>query len=141
MIRYKLYQNSNASSSGYGKWYARAYVEETYDTDKLAEHMSDHNTPYSAGVIGGVLRDMIDCIKELILDGKNVKLDDLAIFSAGITSTGAESVEEFSATSNITKVRLRARATGDLVSSALMRDAELKQVSEYTVTETVSTDE
>ena len=29
---------------------------------------------------------MISCTKELILDGKNVKLDDLAIFSVGIVS-------------------------------------------------------
>ena len=26
---------------------------------------------------------MVSCTKELILDGKNVKLDDLAIFSVG----------------------------------------------------------
>ena len=45
--------------------------------------MSNHNTPYSSGVIKGVLADMVSCTKELILDGKNVKLDDLAIFSVG----------------------------------------------------------
>lgn len=48
--------------------------------------MSNHNTPYSSGVIKGVLADMVSCTKELILDGKNVKLDDLAIFSVGIVS-------------------------------------------------------
>ncbi len=40
--------------------------------------MSNHNTPYSSGVIKGVLADMVSCTKELILDGKNVKLDELA---------------------------------------------------------------
>ena len=29
---------------------------------------------------------MVSCTKELILDGKNVKMDDLAIFSVGIVS-------------------------------------------------------
>ena len=61
-----------------GKWFARAVSDETFDLAKLAEHMSKHNSPYSSGVIKGVLTDMVDCIKELLLDGKNVKLDDLA---------------------------------------------------------------
>lgn len=142
MIRYKLYQNNNSSNTAaYGRWYARAVSDETYDTAALAEHMSDHNTPYSAGTIHGVLNDMISCIKELILDGKNVKLDDLAIFSAGLTSTGADSPEDFSASENITKVRLRARATGELTSAVLTREAVKKQLSEYVVTSTVSTDD
>ena len=81
MIRYKLYQNRNSNSNTNGKWYARAVCEETYDTEKLASHMSSHSSPFSAGVIHGVLKDMIACIKELVMDGKNVKLDDLAIFS------------------------------------------------------------
>ena len=80
MIRYKLYQNQITTSRFNGYWYARAVCDETYDTQQLAKHMSGHNTPYSPGVIHGVLKDMIACIKELLLDGKNVKLDDLAIF-------------------------------------------------------------
>ena len=80
MIRYKLYQNKMEGNTGYNLWYARAVCDETYDTEMLAKHMSTHNTPYSPGVIHGVLKDMIACIKELLLDGKNVKLDDLAIF-------------------------------------------------------------
>lgn len=142
MIRYKLYQNNNASNAAaYGRWYARVAVDETYDTEALAEHMANHNTPYSAGTIHGVLNDMISCIKELILDGKNVKLDDLAIFSAGLTSTGAATADEFSASENITKVRLRARATGELTSAVLTREAVKKQLSEYSITSTVSSDD
>ena len=78
-----------------GYWYARAVCDETYDTEKLARHMSEHNTPYSPGVIHGVLKDMINCIKELVLDGKNVKLNDLAIFSVGLKSAGAANLEDF----------------------------------------------
>ena len=86
MIRYKKYQMTGENSPLKGLWYARPVIEETYDTERLAKHMANHNTPYSAGVVKGVLTDMISCIKELILDGKNVKLDDLAIFSVGIVS-------------------------------------------------------
>ncbi len=133
MIRYKLYQNNNANSVQYKKWYARAVCEETIDTERLARHMSEHNSPYSAGMIHGVLKDMIACTKELVLDGKNVKLDDLAIFSAGLTTTPAATAADFKPSSNIKSVKLRARATGTLRSAVLTREARTRQFSEYSV--------
>ena len=78
MIRYKKYQMTGEKSPLKGLWYARPLIEDTFDTERLAKHMANHNTPYSEGLIKGVLTDMISCTKELILDGKNVKLDDLA---------------------------------------------------------------
>lgn len=113
MIRYKKYQMTGENSPLKGLWYARPVIEETYDTERLAKHMANHNTPYSAGVVKGVLTDMISCIKELILDGKNVKLDDLAIFSVGIVSRkGAASAADFTLADNVKGLKLRARATG-----------------------------
>ena len=117
-----------------GYWYARAVCDETYDTEKLARHMSEHNTPYSPGVIHGVLKDMINCIKELVLDGKNIKLNDLAIFSVGLKSAGAANLEDFSVNEHIKGVRLRARATGELSSSALKAEAVMKQLTQYSTT-------
>ena len=96
MIRYKIYQNQQQKGLNAGKWFARAVSDETFDLAKLAEHMSKHNSPYSGGVIKGVLSDMVDCIKELLLDGKCVKIDDLAIFGVGIRSKAAETLEDFS---------------------------------------------
>ena len=95
MIRYKIYQNQQKKGVNAGKWFARAVSDETFDLAKLAEHMSKHNSPYSSGVIKGVLTDMVDCIKELLLDGKSVKIDDLAIFGVGIRSKAAETLEDF----------------------------------------------
>ena len=66
MIRYKIYQNQQQKGLNAGKWFARAVSDETFDLAKLAEHMSKHNSPYSGGVIKGVLSDMVDCIKELL---------------------------------------------------------------------------
>lgn len=67
MIRYKKYQVTGENSPLKGFWYARPVIEETFDIEKLAKHMSNHNTPYSSGVIKGVLTDMVSCTKELIL--------------------------------------------------------------------------
>jgi len=101
MIRYKKYQMTGEKSPLKGLWYARPLIEDTFDTERLAKHMANHNTPYSEGLIKGVLTDMISCTKELILDGKNVKLDDLAIFSVGIVSRkGAASAADFTLADN-----------------------------------------
>ena len=101
--------------------------------------MANHNTPYSAGVIKGVLADMISCIKELILDGKNVKLDDLAIFSVGIVSKkGAASAAEFSLADNVKGLKLRARATGELSNAQINLEGQLKETSQYNVNDSSS---
>ncbi len=133
MIRYKVYQNKIQGSVGYGRWYARTACDETVGLEKLAEHMANHNTPYSQGCIHGVLRDMVSCIKELVLDGKAVKLDDLAIFSAGISTSGAKTAKEFTVSGNVRNVHLRARATGRLRTATLTSEAKKKEVVEYTV--------
>lgn len=74
---------------------------------------------------------MVDCIKELLLDGKCVKIDDLAIFGVGIRSKAAETLEEFSLEKNITGMRLKARATGNLSTTNLKLDSQLRQQAEY----------
>ena len=134
MVRYVLKQNKNEDSKVYGKWFAYPVIEETLNLDDLAEHMSNHNSPYSKGVIKGLLTDMISCIKELLLEGKNVKIDDLAIFSLGIKNAkgGATSEDEFNVSKNIDGVKLRARATGILVAKALNLEATLKKATALT---------
>ena len=98
----------------------------------LAEiDMSTHNTPFSTGAIHGMLKDMVNCIKELLMDGKNVKIDDLGIFSVGIRSKGAVTPEDFSTQGNIIGVRLRARATSNLSSASLKLTAKLREYTEY----------
>ena len=133
MILYVLKQNKNSKSAAFGKWFAFPVIEETIDLDALAEHMSNHNTPYSKGAIKGMLTDMVGCIKELLLEGKNVKIADLAIFSLGIKNNGGVASEEvFSVSKNIKGVKLRARATGELIAKNLNLEATLKKVSATT---------
>ena len=135
MILYVLKQNKNRKSPAFGKWFAFPVIEETIDLDALAEHMSNHNTPYSKGAIKGMLTDMVSCIKELLLEGKNVKIADLAIFSLGIKNNGgSDNADEFNVTKHIKGVRLRARATGDLIAKNLKLEASLKKASATTKT-------
>ena len=130
MVRYILQQIKITSHKCFGKWFAKNVVEETIDLDGLAEHMSHHNSPYSKGVIKGLLTDMIGCIKELLLEGKNVKIDDLAIFSLGIKNKEmAVKEDDFTVSKNIGGVKLKARATGDLMSKSLNLEATLKKAT------------
>ena len=135
MILYVLKQNKNRKSPAFGKYFAYPVIEETIDLDALAEHMSNHNTPYSKGAIKGMLTDMVSCIKELLLEGKNVKIADLAIFSLGIkNNSGAVSEDVFLVSKNIKGVKLRARATGELIAKSLNLEATLKKASATTKT-------
>lgn len=131
MIRYKKFQNLIEGTPSYKKWYARAVAEETVGIEKLAEHMAAHNTPYSKGCIQGVLRDMVDCIKEILLEGKNVKIENLAIFSVGITTKGALTAKEFTPAGNIEGCTLRCRATGSLRPKTMKGDVEYREYGEY----------
>ena len=141
MIRYVLRQNSNELSKVYGKYFAYPVIEETVNLDGLAGHMSSHNSPFSKGVIKGLLTDMVNCIKELLLEGKNVKIDDLAIFSIGIKNQkgGADSEEDFSVAKNVQSVKLRSRATGILVAKSLNLSASLKRATALTGTQSSGT--
>ena len=130
MLRYRLYQDNRRNAPNPGFWYARPTVSQTYDLNDLAEHMAQHDTPFSKGVIYGVLTDMVNCIRELVLDGNAVKIPNLAIFSAGLTTKAAEVPEEFNA-ANIKSVHLRARSTGVLTRAELTTAARVQQLSPY----------
>ena len=115
MIKFVLMQNKNKKSSVCGKWFAYPVAEETVDLAQLAHHMEEHNTGFSEAMCLGMMTAMVKCIKEMLLEGKNVKINNLAIFSVGIKNKeGADSEEAFNASANIAGVKLRARATGTL---------------------------
>ena len=125
MLKLNLYKNHDENSRYFGKVYARAENNTPIGIDELAQHMADHNTPYSKGVIKGILTDMASCIKELMLEGQPVKLADLAIFKASVTSKPAVSVDKFDIKENIKNVRLCAVSTGILTRKELSESAVL----------------
>lgn len=130
MIKYVLKQNKNKKSLAFGKWYAFPVVEETMDLAELAKHMEERNTGFTEAMCLGMMTAMVKCIKEQLLAGKNVKIDNLAIFSVGIRNKeGAKTEAEFTAANNIAGVKLRARATGTLSNANLNSSASVKKAS------------
>ena len=54
-LKYRLVQNQNEHQpEAYKKWYIRAVQDRTLTFDDFVQHMADHNSPYSRGVIHGV---------------------------------------------------------------------------------------
>ena len=96
--------------AGKKKFYATAVQDRTMEFEDFVTHISEHNSPYSRGTVHGVLMDTLDCLQELILDGKSVRFADLGLFSIGMTSRGEDNTEKVNA-SSITGVHLIVRNT------------------------------
>ena len=123
MIKLNYYKNKVAGNENYGKVYARVETSDPMTLEGLAQHMSEHNTTFSKGVMVGFLTDMVKCIHEQVLNGISVKLDNLCIFTPSVNVKPAESVDKFDIPTNVKAVKLTCRATGD------MRRAELTKVA------------
>ena len=126
MLKINLYKNKVAGSESYGKVYGRVETADMMTLEELAAHMADHSSPYTKGVIKGILTDMASCIKELMLQGQPVKLADLAIFKASVTSSPAVDAVSFDLGKHIKNVRLTAVATGIVTRKKLTEDALLQ---------------
>lgn len=126
-VKAYISQNKITTSRAYGKYYAFADNETPMTLDELADHMAHHNTPFSKGTITGILKDMVNCIRELNLNGQPVKIDNLAIFSAHIENKGGwNSLADVSLSvggkdDNIQALRLCAQATGDFTKAELTK--------------------
>ena len=85
--------------AGKKKYYATAVQDRTMEFEDFVTHIAEHNSPYSRGTVHGVLMDTLDCLQELILDGKSVRFSDLGLFSLGMSSRGEETAAKVSAQS------------------------------------------
>ena len=81
---------------------------------------------------------MVRCILELALDGKAVKIPDLAIFSLSLNTKPADKLEKFSATKNVVGVRLHLRATGVFTRQQLRLIAQVKEQDWYSHDQTAN---
>lgn len=128
-LKVNLYKNQNSNSKTFGKIYGRAENDEPMSIEDLAQHMADHNTPFSKGVIKGILTDMVSCIRHLCLDGHPVKLDNLAIIKCQVESKGADSFKEYNLQKNVKSIKLTAIATGEFTRAELTKAGKLEYTS------------
>ena len=132
ILKYKMVTRINPQNkSEQPKWYAKAVQDRTIDFEGLVTHMSEHNSPYSRGVIHGVLTDMLDCVKELVLDGKSVRLGDLGLFSVGLKTKGAKTRDKWSVSTHVQGVTLNVRNTKTWSNAELRKNTTLQELTRY----------
>ncbi len=125
-----------------GKLYARVSYKQVLDVKAMAKHMAEHNTMFSEGSITGILIDFVKCVREQVLNGNTVKIENLAIFKATVEANALETLYDAdtdkvaSATigtlaegaktgAAVKTVKLLAQSTGDFTRDELKKDAKL----------------
>ena len=125
-----------------GKLYARVNYKESMDISDMAQHMAEHNTAFSEGLILGVLTDFVKCVREQVLNGNTVKIKNLAIFKATVEANGLETLYDAQADKvaqatlgelkegdktgpAVKTVKLLAQSTGDLTRDELKKVVKL----------------
>lgn len=129
MLKYKKYQNKNDDSTAYGKWYGRL-VHELMEFDEFIEHMANHHCVFSEATIRGVLIEMEVCLRELLLEGKAVRLDDLGIFSLGMSTKGKVEKKDFNADC-IKSLTVNLFLGKRFRAKDLLADAKFKEADKY----------
>ena len=132
----------SSESEQAGKLYARVSYKQTLDVQAMARHMAEHNTMFSEGSITGILIDFVKCVREQVLNGNTVKIENLAIFKATVEANALETLYDAdadkvaTATIGVLKdgdktgaavktVKLLAQSTGDFTRDELKKDAKL----------------
>ena len=106
MIFYKLIQNKNEEMpKAFNKWYARPVVTETIDLDYIAERIQRNSTAKKSDA-KAVLTEMVEVITDALQSSQRVKIDGFGAFKVGISSRGADSVEDYSPSEHVRGMRV-----------------------------------
>ena len=91
---------TSPKAKGYGKWYPRAVMTNTVDTDALATIMQRNCTVKKSDILA-VISELIETMQDQLQDSKRVKLNGFGSFKIGMSSTGADKASDFDARKNI----------------------------------------
>ena len=143
MIELYLSQVTETSESEQaGKYYARVSYKQTLSVGDMARHMAEHNTAFSEGLITGILIDFVRCVREQVLNGNTVKIDNLAIFKATVEANALETLydaetdkvaqasigtlpEGAKTGAAVKTIKLLAQSTGEFTRDELKKDVKL----------------
>ena len=142
MIELYLSKVSETSQSELaGKIYARVDYKQELSVQDMAQHMAEHNTAFSEGTITGILIDFVKCIREQVLMGNTVKINNLAIFKATVEGNALDTLYDAQADKVATAtlgtlkdgdktgpavkvIKLLAQSTGDFTREELKKDVK-----------------
>ena len=106
IYRIKKIKNSRNTDLD-GKVYAKAVYTETLSFQEFIEHIISHGSVYDRGTVQGIMFQMVDCLKELMLDSKKIWLGDLGVFALALKNRSAEDEATFNVAENVVGVRVK----------------------------------
>ncbi len=111
MIQYSIFimsaqPGTKKADITHTKAYGAAQAISTLSLEEFAKHITDHGCAYDRADVQAILTKSVDCLRELMLDGKNVKLGDLGTFHVELSCEGARTTDEFGV-DNIKAVNVR----------------------------------
>ena len=110
-ILYEVYQNDikDSESVMYGKWYARLKSIETMSLAKVAKHIAEHGSVFTEDVVEGVLKKFKNCLLEMLLDSKKVKIAGLGTFylTCECQKGGADKESDFNVNQHLKALHIR----------------------------------
>ena len=104
-LKYKLIKQTNSESKYYNQVYARAVHQETIDLEKVAE-LVQRNCSMKKSDCYAVMKEFVEVLTDQLQAGAIVNVNGLGRFSMGIKSSYAKTVDEFSASTNISGYRV-----------------------------------
>lgn len=88
------------------KFYASPQVSENISMEEFCRHIASHGSVYGRADIQSVLTQAVDCMREMLLDGKKIELGDLGEFNIGFSSKGTETADDFNPVHHIKSVHV-----------------------------------
>ena len=130
---YKIKTIKNSKNADLdGKVYAKAVTTETLSFQEFIDHIISHGSVYDRGTVQGIMFQMVDCMKELMLDSKKIWLGDLGVFYLSLKNIAAEDEEAFNVNDNVVGVRVKFRTnqgrTAGLDSKSFRKKAKFMNI-------------
>ena len=93
-VHIKLIKNNIKSSSGYGKYYAKAVSQGEISLKEIAEEAC-RNSGCSEGTVVMVVTELQDILKHRLSEGQTVILPGIGRFSLRVESIGVDNPKDF----------------------------------------------
>ena len=117
--------------TGEKKAYAFLQSRGTLSIDEIADHLVSHGCNYDRGDVIAIITKLVNCSKELMLDGYRIELGDLGKLYLTCQSEGAVSKEKFTR-ANIKSINVKFSASklyDDLLQRVSLHKAPTRKAS------------
>jgi len=140
-----VYKNRNTASKTYGQFYGRVFNRETLSLKGFAKHMTEHGKRLSEEELVLFLKQVVSCMKELIVQGQPVKLEGLGTFYPSLECKGTSTPQSFDPLVNIIGVHMNFRpeaagATDEKLTSRILKDLATFKMNDYVIPVTKTVD-